>query len=173
MKKLFPPQRRIRNLTVAPANPVEADLQAPAHEVYELLQTAVIRKKTYTFACKGGHNGESHNHNDVGQFILYGRNAPLLVDPGVGDYTRATFSDARYSIWTMQSCWHNLPTINGMDQNQGRESKSGRFDFPDEYGGSVEIAGAYPSESGLVSYIRGFRFAEKEVRMDRSMGIPQ
>src|SRR5690606_13653819 len=55
------------------------------------------------FAAKGGHNKESHNHNDVGTFSLYVDAIPFFIDVGVGTYTRQTFSSERYTIWTMQS----------------------------------------------------------------------
>lgn len=42
-------------------------------------------------AAKGGHNAESHNHNDVGAFLVSYNGEPLLVDAGVGEYTRQTF----------------------------------------------------------------------------------
>jgi hypothetical protein len=38
-------------------------------------------------------------------------------------YTRKTFSSQRYEIWTMQSGYHQLPKINGVDQMQGRQYK--------------------------------------------------
>ena len=38
---------------------------------------------------------------------------------GVGTYTRQTFSSERYTIWTMQSNYHNLPMINGVPQKYG------------------------------------------------------
>ena len=38
---------------------------------------------------------------------------PVIIDAGVGTYTRQTFSSERYTIWTMQSNYHNLPMING------------------------------------------------------------
>src|SRR5690606_32488668 len=65
------------------------------------LQVAGARKGNFYFAAKGGHNNESHNHNDVGNFILYYKNRPLLIDVGVEFYTAKTFSDERYQIWTM------------------------------------------------------------------------
>ncbi len=34
-------------------------------------------------AAKGGHNAESHNHNDVGNFIVYEDGLPALIDVGV------------------------------------------------------------------------------------------
>ncbi|HLA39080.1 MAG TPA: heparinase II/III family protein, partial [Candidatus Glassbacteria bacterium] len=47
----------------------------------------------FYLAAKGGHNAESHNHNDVGNFIVYYDGLPVIVDAGVGVYTRQTFSD--------------------------------------------------------------------------------
>jgi hypothetical protein len=52
-------------------------------------------------AAKGGHNAESHNHNDMGSFNLYIDQQPIIIDLGVGTYTRQTFSSERYKIWTM------------------------------------------------------------------------
>ena len=75
-------------------------------------------------ATKGGFNNESHNHNDAGTFSLYINNTPILIDAGVGTYTRQTFSSERYSIWTMQSNYHNLPMINGVPQRFGQEYKA-------------------------------------------------
>ena len=70
-------------------------------------------KEGLFLATKGGHNGESHNHNDVGTCSVWFNQTPILIDAGVGTYTRQTFSGERYSIWTMQSNYHNLPMING------------------------------------------------------------
>ena len=67
----------------------------------------------------GGHNAQSHNHNDVGNFVVYADGKPVLVDVGVEVYTAKTFSARRYEIWTMQSAYHNLPTINGVQQKEG------------------------------------------------------
>lgn len=39
-------------------------------------------------AAKGGHNDESHNHNDVGTFIIALDARPLVIDAGVGTYRR-------------------------------------------------------------------------------------
>jgi hypothetical protein len=72
-------------------------------------------------AAKGGHNNESHNHNDVGNFIVYLDGEPMIIDVGVETYTRKTFSSKRYEIWTMQSAYHNLPTIDGIMQAPGRQ----------------------------------------------------
>jgi Heparinase II/III-like protein len=90
------------------------------------IQVAAARRKAgsadgFYFAALGGHNAESHNHNDVGNFIVFLNGDPVLIDVGVETYTAKTFSPRRYEIWTMQSAYHNLPTINGAMQNDGRQ----------------------------------------------------
>ena len=108
-------------------------------------------------AAKGGHNAESHNHNDVGHFVTYCDGKPLIVDVGVETYTRKTFSAQRYEIWTMQSGYHSLPTINGVMQAPGasfaaRDVQYSANDASAQF--SLEIAGAYPAEAGLKSWRR-------------------
>ena len=46
------------------------------------LQVRIIRRNGWTLCIKGGHNGESHNHNDVGSLMVYVDGHPLLVDAG-------------------------------------------------------------------------------------------
>ena len=117
------------------------------------LQIMTARRNNLYVAMKGGHNNESHNHNDVGSFIVYADNEPLFIDPGVGEYTSKTFSDERYTIWTMQSSYHNLPQINGTDQKDGREYAAKVVNHQD---GSLtlDIAGAYPPEADTKTWKR-------------------
>src|SRR6185437_533365 len=70
-------------------------------------------------ALQAASNGRSHAHNDSGSFILYSDGDPIVIDVGVGAYTAKTFSSDRYSIWTMQSAYHNLPTVGGVMQHAG------------------------------------------------------
>ena len=70
-------------------------------------------------AVKAGDNADSHNHNDVGSFIVYKDGLPVFIDIGVESYTKKTFSPQRYEIWTMQSAWHNLPSFDGVMQKDG------------------------------------------------------
>ncbi len=46
----------------------------------------------FYIAAQGGHNNESHNHNDVGNLIVCLDGRPLLIDIGVETYTAKTFS---------------------------------------------------------------------------------
>ena len=113
------------------------------------------------FSAKAGCNAESHNHNDVGNFIVYCDGVPVIVDAGVERYTKATFDDRRYTLWTMQSCYHNTPTINGADQLPGQEFRA--VGVKCERTGNLtvfshDISKAYPIEAGIEHYIREFQF---------------
>ena len=70
----------------------------------------------FPLAARGVHNGGSHNHNYVGSFILCLNSTPGFIDPGAGTYEQRTFGRERYSVWTIQSGFHNLPEINGKGQ---------------------------------------------------------
>jgi len=116
-------------------------------------------------AAKGGHNGVSHNHNDVGHFIIYADGRPVLIDPGVGTYTKQTFSADRYDIWTMQSAWHNLPMVNGIMQMNGLAFAAHDATYVlngDITHFSLDIAQAYPPEAGIVSWRREFVFDRQQ-----------
>jgi hypothetical protein len=111
----------------------------------------------FFFAAKGGHNQESHNHNDVGNFILYYNGQPAIIDVGVGTYTRQTFSEDRWKIWTMQSQYHNTPTINGKQQSPGEEYRAENVAFEkrdSEVRFQSDIAGAYPEEAWVANWFR-------------------
>ena len=109
--------------------------------------------KGFFIAMKGGNNAESHNHNDVGSFIVYADAEPLLIDPGVGEYTSATFSANRYKIWTMQSAYHNLPQINGVDQHEGKDYHAVNVEYQPK-SLTMDIASAYPKQAEVKSWKR-------------------
>jgi len=116
-------------------------------------------------AAKGGTNGESHNHNDVGSFIVYADGRPVIIDAGVETYTKKTFSSQRYDIWTMQSAYHNLPVINGVMQKAGRTfaARNVSYKSNNSYAQmTMDIAGAYPAEAFLDSWIRTIRMNRGE-----------
>jgi len=116
-----------------------------------------VRDSSLYLAVKAGDNDDSHNHNDTGSFTVYKNGTPLLIDIGVESYTKKTFSPQRYEIWTMQSCYHNLPTINGFDQQNGASYKAKEVRY--ELGDSLceiemDITDAYPKECGISYYKR-------------------
>ena len=134
---------------------------------YESVGVFVARDSHYTLSVKAGDNNDSHNHNDTGSLIIYKDGKPLLIDVGVESYTAKTFSSERYTIWTMQSAYHNLPTINGVMQKDGENFKAtdvktflsdGLSDI------SMDIAKAYPKEAGVSSYKRhATLYKEKQI----------
>lgn len=129
---------------------------------YPETEFCYLRNDKAFFAAKGGYNDESHNHNDAGTFSLWVNNTPVIIDAGVGTYTKQTFSSERYSIWTMQSNYHNLPMINGVPQKYGRkfkanDAKASKKSF------SVEIASAYPDEAAVESWVRSYKFSKNSL----------
>ncbi len=117
----------------------------------------ITRDDNLYLAIKSGDNGDSHNHNDTGSFTIYKNGKPMFIDVGVESYTKKTFSPQRYEIWTMQSAYHNLPTINGIMQKDGTEYKA--CDVSHFFSDTISyiqmnIANAYPKEAGITEYYR-------------------
>jgi len=113
----------------------------------------------FFFGAKGGFNAESHNHNDVGSCVMYFDGKPCLIDLGREEYVAKTFSSRRYEIWTMQSGYHNLPVINGTEQMQGENYKARNSTFtagPGSATFTTDIAGAYPGEAKVKSWVRSY-----------------
>jgi len=130
---------------------------APTGAFYPSTGLWVARDNTWCVSVRAGHNGCSHGHCDCGSLIVYRKGRPLLIDIGVESYTAKTFSDKRYSIWTMRSDWHNLPTINGAVQSPGRDSAPAVVEHWDDgarAGISMELAPTYPPQEGGFFYFR-------------------
>ncbi|MFV0503831.1 MAG: heparinase II/III family protein [Lachnospirales bacterium] len=122
----------------------------------------------YFIAAKGGHNFESHNHNDIGNFVLYYQKKPIVIDVGVGVYTKKTFSKDRYDIWSMQSSYHNIPKINGYDQVDGREFCASNVECVENSHSTtltLDINKAYPSEANINNYKREIYFDHSVLRV--------
>ena len=129
---------------------------------YDRTQFLYLRNKSGWFVgAKGGHNNESHNHNDIGSFILYIDNTPVFVDAGVETYSKKTFSAERYTIWTMQSDYHNLPVINGTSQAPGEEFKAKDVSCDlKKLSFSADISGAYTPAAECNSWKRSYSLKE-------------
>lgn len=112
------------------------------------LQLRVREVEGFLLCCKGGHNGESHNHNDVGSFMLYVDGEPVIVDAGNMVYNARTFSDDRYTLWHTRSGYHNLPIIGGCEQLAGAQYAA-RDCVVLEHGLQMDMAGAYDPRAGV------------------------
>ena len=127
------------------------------------VMTARGNKGIY-LAAHGGHNAESHNHNDVGDFIIYKDGEPLIIDAGRGNYTARTFSPQRYELWFTQSNYHNLPIINGVGQQAGRQFESKDVSYVTNSKVSMlslDIAKSYPPEAGVTRWMRKIALNKK------------
>lgn len=132
----------------------------PREKFYPGIGLFIARDDKFALAVKGGNNGESHNHNDVGSVTLYRNGKPFLIDIGVETYTAKTFSPLRYTIWTMQSAYHNLPDFAGIMQADGAAFAADHVDVActaEEARISLDLAPAYPEEALLKSYRRAVR----------------
>ncbi len=142
---------------------VKPAISKAASTWYPETEFCYMRNTTGFFlATKGGYNAESHNHNDMGSFSLYVNETPMVIDAGVGTYTRQTFSNERYTIWTMQSNYHNLPLINGVAQEFGVQYRSRNVKFDQAKSlFSLDLAGAYPEDAAVEKWIRTYTLGLK------------
>lgn len=125
------------------------DLQVAATRECQIAENGLY------IAMKGGHNKESHNHNDLGSFIVYSDGKPMFVDTGSGTYTKRTFSALRYTIWTVNSDYHNTLNFGDTVQMVGREYRAKTVSYDENTGKyTLDLTEAYPAEAGVVSYER-------------------
>lgn len=75
-------------------------------------------------AIKGGHNNESHNHNDNGSYILTLDGSRIVADPGLETYTSRTFSARRYDSKVLSGFGHSVPVVDGVLQAPGAKSRA-------------------------------------------------
>jgi hypothetical protein len=135
---------------------------------YSDVQLMASRSNNGLFvSAHGGTNGESHNHNDVGDFTVYADGYPVIIDVGSGTYTARTFGKDRYKLWFNTSPYHNLPTINGKEQGVGLKYEATDVKYSQSGNTStlsMNIAKAYPAEANIKSW-------QRVVKMDKGKGI--
>lgn len=145
-----------RALAAEAAEPLPRDAWFPDIQVMAARARAGTPRGFY-LAAQGGHNAESHNHNDVGNFIVYHDGTPVLIDAGNETYTAQTFSNRRYQLWFTQSAWHNLPTINGAMQKDGLAYAARDVAYrsdDNETRFTLDLAGAYPAAAMVRTWVR-------------------
>lgn len=102
----------------------------------------------WSVAAKGGHNGEGHNHNDCGSYIVHLDGHPLISELGAPQYDRNYFKDGRYTFLAAGSQGHSVPIINGCVQSSGKAAASTvlrHSTSPDRF--SLDLTRCYPAES--------------------------
>ena len=160
-------------------HPAAKDTGLPARDKNEWLpqlQLRVQEVEGFLLCCKGGSNNESHNHNDVGSFMLYVDGDPVMVDAGNMVYTAKTFSEARYTLWNTRSGFHNLPLIGGCEQLAGPQYAARDCRKLDN-GLELDMAGAYGPEACVtqakrfVSVAMGMLTLEDNIRLTQAKPV--
>lgn len=162
----FQKPRRLRNLLTIKNLPDAKPNYVPVNEAwFSDIQILTARTPSGLFlATHAGNNNESHNHNDIGDFIVYLGNEPVIIDAGRGNYTAKTFSSKRYDLWFTQSQYHNLPIINGFGQLAGKPYTADHVKLSTSKTAAtlfMDIANAYPREAGI-------DFWNRTVSLDRA-----
>lgn len=121
------------------------DKIAPAKYYYEKLGWYIERKDKYGFAIKAGNNGEEHNHNDIGSFIIASGGKQMLCDLGAAEYTAFNFGADRYKVLNNSSLGHSVPIVNGYEQGSGKEF-CGELTVSENL--KVDMKNAYPCRIG-------------------------
>ncbi|WP_447641344.1 MULTISPECIES: heparinase II/III domain-containing protein [Chitinophagaceae] len=140
------------------AQPLLLDVYYPETQIVTARDNAGSVNGFY-FAAKGGNNDESHNHNDIGSFILYYNGSPLLIDIGSGTYTAQTFSSRRYELFNTRSINHNIPMVNGYEQKEGAKYKASSFVHNADNQKSkitIGIETAYPVDASVRKWNRTY-----------------
>jgi hypothetical protein len=108
-------------------------------------------------ATKGGHNGEMHNQNDVGNVIVHVDGESVISDIGRGRYTKAYFGPERYEHLANSSRGHSVPVPNGQEQLPGGQHGARLLEHrADDHAdlAAFELRDAYPPEADLDSLER-------------------
>ena len=124
----------------------------------ENAQWLISRSSCLTLAAKAGNNGESHNHNDCGSFILCKDGEPLICDLGAGLSDAAYFGPHRYEIFINASRSHNVAMPDGCEQVFGVQYACRNVEVsicPNRDTLSMELSGCYSCNS-LIDYTRTF-----------------
>ncbi len=123
----------------------------------------IKRSAKYSFAAKGGHNAEPHNHNDVGTFIFAKDGKQIIVDMGRGLYSKQYFNKAtRYDFIECSSLGHNVPYFNeDIAQSFGAEYAASDVSFENGVL-SMDLAPAYKDDA-VKSIKRSFTLGEDNV----------
>lgn len=127
-------------------------LGVPRHDILPYAQWSICESNGgAAFAIKGGHNGEPHNHNDVGSFLYLIDGEQLICDLGAGEYTAEYFGPGRYGILCNSSEGHSVPIVCGTFQKDGRKYKAARFEADGIGNTKIEFSEAYAE--GLIEQL--------------------
>lgn len=116
-------------------------------------------------AIKGGHNGQPHNHNDLGSFVVVKNGMLVLSDLGAGEYVPAAADvRTRYNSGLNNSFGHPVPRVAGQLQRTGRKAQTVtvRTQFTDTQDlWELDLTSAYDAP-GLERLTRTFVFTRAD-----------
>jgi hypothetical protein len=158
VESFFKP-RQLYNLSVTAevASAPQNESKLPAMYLPSVQLMTARTNNNLFIASHGGNNAESHNHNDIGDFIIYADGAPVIVDAGKGTYMAITFSRNRYTLWYNTSPYHNVPLVNGIEQEPVGTAKATNVLFNTSNSlttFSMNLENAYPAKAGITSWNR-------------------
>lgn len=130
-------------------------------------------------AARGGHNGEPHNHCDLGSFGVAAAGELLVGDAGRGVYDRAYFGPERYDNPAAGSQGHPVPLVDDVVQAAGDHARAAVLDLRLDHAGErlvLDLTAAYPhpalrrlvrtiSRDGAVVVVRDELDADAPVRL--------
>ena len=157
--------RQLKDVYTASGIVKNGAVKYPETKLLKSINILTVRKDGFFLSFKSNHNGEYHNHNDAGSFVVYHEGTPIFIDAGVDSYSGYTFSGDRYKLWYMRSDYHNLPVISGKLQNNGREFSA----TPLKINGTraeTDISGAYGIDGS--PWIRSVEIADGRVIVSES-----
>ncbi len=140
-----------------PPLPEPRDAYLPESGVAKLVSTTRSGAQV-VLAAKASHNGVSHNHNDVGVFVLNVDGETFICDPESGVYDNYKKQGDDQVIFS-NSFGHSVPVIGGKLQSKGKKHGGQVTAYePDgaEKRVTMEIQGAYQVE-GLRAARRTWR----------------
>ena len=146
--------------------PAAPAVDYPIRTEFPVAQLFVMRPGAsdmpFRLSVKAGHNGEFHNHNDVGTYALFVGEREIAGDPGGSEYTAKTFSKHRYEIKVINSYGHPVPVLNGALQMPGAKfaGKVLSTEFTESRDVvTFDLLGAYdPVASKASSLVRTFTY---------------
>ncbi len=119
------------------------------------LMTARIKEGTtdgFYLAMQAAPNQRPHGHNDSGSFIVFHDGNPIFIDIGPEAYTAPRYK------FSVQSAYHNLPTIGGVmqdDKSPKYRASDLRYSTDDSRAAlAMNLATAYPPEAAIIHWAR-------------------
>ena len=173
-----PPYRKLRehdSVLRTLFTPAPVDLVVEAHPravFYAGHQWMIARsddsaRPSMTLATKGGHNGESHNHNDLGSFVLHAAGDTLIAELGRDRFTRETFAGDRYAGLAYSSRGHSVPRLDGALQQPGERYRARVLE--QSFGATdvvvYDLTAAYAPDPRLRRFVRRFELRRGERRL--------